>query len=432
MSRTVVHRYGRTLGATLSAVALGLAYAEPALFVLAVVPLGYVAAGALSRFPEPTLEVERSLSPAVPAPGAEVTVTLTVTNTGDRTLPDVRVVDGVPDGIAVADGPARGCLSLSPGESGTVTYSVVARRGVHAFEDPTVRCRSLTATRLVTTAVEAGGNERLRCETAVEDPPPARPTRSRAGSLPTDSGGPGLTFHSTREYRPGDPTSRIDWRRLARTDTLSTINFREQQSARVVLVVDARPPARVAPEPGHPTGAELAGYAAERAYDALTGAGHQAAVTALGVDSDRLPWVPASADGGSAAEARALFERVHEANGGGVTPTVDGPIDPDPTVEAARTLTARLPPDAEVIYCSPLLDDHPVSVVEAVREQGYPVTVLSPDVTAATTPGGRLVAAARADRTTALSIRGVTVVDWDRTEDLDTVLLDSLPEVTGR
>ena len=432
MSRTVVHRYGRTLGGTLVAAALGLTYAEPALFVLAVVPLGYVAAGALSQFPEPTLAVERSLSPAVPAPGETVTVTLTVENTGERTLPDVRVVDGVPDGIAVTDGPARGCLSLSPGESGTVTYSVIARRGVHAFAAPTVRCRSLTATRLVTTAVEAGGEAQLRCETAVEDPPPARPTRSRAGSLPTDSGGPGLTFHSTREYRPGDPTNRIDWRRLARTDTLSTINFREQQSARVVLVVDGRPPSRVAPAAGHPTGAELAGYAAERAYDALTGAGHQAAVTALGLDTDRLPWVPAAADGGSAAEARALFERVQAADGGGVTRTDEGPIDPDPTVEAARALTARLPPDAEVIVCSPLLDDHPVSVVEAVREQGYPVTVLSPDVTAATTPGGRLMAAAREDRTTALSVRGVTVVDWDRTEDLDAVLLSSLPGVSER
>lgn len=429
MSRTVVHRYSDTLGATLLAVALGLAYATPELFVLAIVPLGYAAAGALSRFPEPTLSVERSLSPAAPVPGETVTVTLAVENTGSRTLADVRIVDGVPGELAVEDGPARGCLSLSPGETRTVTYTVIARRGTHPFEAPTVRCRSLTATRRVTTTAEADGKGAVRCETSVENRPPARPARSRAGSLPTDSGGPGISFHSTREYRSGDPINRIDWRRLARTDTLSTINFREQQAARVVVVVDARLPTRVAPARGHPTGAELAGYAAEQAYDALTAAGHQAAVTALGFDdTGTLPWVAAAADGGSVTEARRLFERAQTATDGGFSPPLDGPVDPDPTDETADALVARLPPDAQVLFCSPLLDDQSVSVVAAVRQRGYPVTVVSPDVTAGETVGGRLTGVERSDRITVLRARGVTVVDWSVEGALDAALID-LPAV---
>jgi len=427
MGRTVVHRYSGALGGSLLSVALGLAYATPALFVLALVPLGYVAAGALSRFPEPTLSVERSLSPAVPAPGETVTVTLSVENTSDRTLPDVRVVDGVPEELVVPEGVARGCLSLSPGETRSFSYELLARRGTHAFSEPTVRCRSLLATRLVTTTVEAGGERSLRCERTVEQSPPTRPSRSRIGSLPTDSGGSGIAFHSTREYRSGDPINRIDWRRLARTDELSTINFRRQQAARVVLAVDAYPSTRVAPEAGYPSGVELAAYAAERTYDSLTAAGHRVAVAALGLDEETLPWVPA--DDGTAADARRLFDRVQVPTAVAHTTAVDGPVDPDPSGETARALLARLPPDAQVVYCSPLLSDRQVSVVEGLRERGYPVSVVSPDTTVSSSVGGRLTAVERADRIAALRARGVTVVDWELDRRLDDALTRSLRAV---
>lgn len=438
MTRTaLVHRFSSGLLGTLLLVSVAVLYAEPSLFVLAVVPLAYVAYGALSTPPRPTVEIERSLSTRTPAPGTAVAVTLTVENTGEQALPDVRVVDGVPGELVVADGTARGCLSLSPGDVDTVTYDVMATRGEYDFADPTVRCRSLSATRMETGTVPADGDRTLSCGATVTEPALRRATRSRVGTLPTDEGGPGLEFHSTREYRPGDPTSRIDWRRLARTDELSTVNFREERAARLVVVVDARPATRLAPQPGYPTGAELAAYAGQRAYASLTSAGHQASVTALGLESsvradggDALPWVSATGSGGSRAEAARLFAAVERAAERGGRATVEAdPFDAGQRTDLGETLVARLPPDSQVLLCTPLLDDLPLSLVATVRERGYPVTVLSPDVTAGGSVGGRLAAVQRDDRLDALRLQGAEVVDWALSDSLDAALAASLPEL---
>lgn len=439
MTRAIEHRWASGLVGTLLLVSIALLYAEPTLLVLAIVPLAYVAYGSLSSAPEPTVSIERSLSTTTPMPGTTVTVELSVENTGDRTLPDVRVVDGVPAELVVTDGPARGCLSLSTGERATVSYEVMTHRGEYDFGEPTVRCRSLSGSRMVTTTVSAGGDQRLSCSGTVAETARKRAVRSRLGTLPTDEGGPGLEFHSTREYRSGDPTNRIDWRRLARTDQLSTVNFREEQAARLVVVVDARPVTRVAPRAGYPTGAELAAYAGERAYAYLTSAGHQASVTALGLESavrddhhpaEGLPWVTATGNGGSTAEAIRLFEAIDRAaDRGGVAEVVTAPIETDARTDIAETLLARLPPDAQVLLTTPLLDDLPISIVRSIRERGYPVTVLSPDVTASTTAGGRLIANQREDRLVTLRLGGADVVDWSPADPLEVALSSSLPEV---
>ncbi|QSG05265.1 DUF58 domain-containing protein [Halapricum desulfuricans] len=465
MTRHSHHRWSVGLAGTLAFVAVGLLYGSPAPLLLAVVPLSYVAYGALSRYPEPTLDIERSLSPSAPTPGSTVTVQVTVTNGGDRTLPDLRVVDGVPDELAVTDGTPRAGLAIPAGESRSFTYAVMAKRGEYAFGSPVVRARSISGSRVVTTDVEPGGATTLSCSTTVDRTPIDRTARRRTGTLPTDSGGPGLEFYSTREYRPGDPVSRLDWRRLARTDELSTIDFREEQATRLVVLVDARPPARIAPRPGYPTGAGLAAYAGERVYEAVRSGGHQVGVSVLGLDAgDRpghgagLPWVEPPAEGGSVAAARALFEAAagveSDANAvpdpvmrewtGDATAVRDHVVgqqaargDADEPARSDRAdgpdrveqLLARLPPGAQVLLVSPLLDDEPSELTETLLSRGVPVTVLSPDVTGSDTPGGRVAALRRRNTVTSLQFRGVTVVEWPPNESLEVVIDRSLPEV---
>ena len=450
MSRTPHHRWSVGLAGTLLLVSVGLLYGSAEPFLLAVVPLSYVAYGAFSRYPEGTVEIERSLSPSAPTPGSTVAVTVTVKNVGDRTLPDLRVVDGVPDELAVTDGTPRAGLTIPAGESRALTYSVMAKRGEYAFDSPVVRVRSLSSSRIVTRTVETGGETILSCSTTVDRTPIDLTTHRRTGTLPTDSGGPGLEFYSTREYRPGDPINRLDWRRLARTDELTTIDFRQEQATRLIVIVDARPPARVASRPGYPTGAGLAAYAGERVYEALLSSGHPVGVTVLGLDDadlperggSELPWVEPPAEGGSASAARTLFEAAAsvESDASAVPdPAIraDGAVRSDEAVEndgtaesdGAERVLARLPPGAQVLLVSPLLDEAPLALTETLRTHGVSVTVLSPDVTVSESPGGRVAAIRRRNTVTTLQFSGVTVIEWPPDESLEVVLDRSLAGV---
>jgi len=473
MNRVRVPRYRGALAGTLLLTTLGLLYADSRLFAAAVVPLAYVAFGALSSVSGATEpEIERTFNSANPPPGGEVEVTLTVRNAGESALADVRIVDGVPDELSVVSGSPRAALALRPGEEVTLSYSVVAKRGEYEFGDPAVRVRTASATDRATVAVEATGDTALTCTRSVSDPPFGEASPRRVGTHTTDSGGEGLEFHSTREYRPGDPISRIDWRRFGKTGELTTVEFREERAARTVVVVDARRVARVTPSAGYPNGAELCAYAGERLYDALTAANVATSVTAVGLGdrdvsgglpADDLPW--AASDGGGS--ARLVFEAIGSAaarddpeavptDGTGSARDAEKGLDPTPTAAATdggertggsrassdhrpdgdgedatvRRLLARLPAEAQVVLVSPVLDDWPRSLARSLSARGHDLAVLSPDATggsAEAVSSGRAVAGTRrAVRLWDLRTTGAATVDWNVEDPLGIALERSL------
>ncbi|SDR12514.1 DUF58 domain-containing protein [Halopelagius longus] len=453
-------RWNAGIVGTLSLVGLGLAYASTELVAAAAVPLAYVFYGLISSLPDgATLELERELDPDAPAPGETTTVTLTVRNAGDSTLTDLRVVDGVPEALAVTEGSPRAALSLAPGDERTVEYCVVGKRGDHAFEDALVRLRSLSGVRVATTELPVGGETTLSCTNALDSRPAPDAAPVRAGSLPADSGGPGIEFHSTREYRPGDPLSRVDWRHLAKTGELTTVEFREQRATRVALVADVRPESRVVARPGHPTAAELCAHAAGRTHRALLAANDDADVTVLGLDAvdvpesvavgpEGLPWPDGpraaeailevasavagaeprrtGADGdaartgryGDASDADAP-EWVRDAvPDGGSAGSGSDTAGRTAVEDLAASMDARFPGDASVVLFSPLLDGVPVALCRALGRRGRRVTLLSPDVTGGETPGLAVADLERRLRRSALRDAGASVVDWDPTEPL--------------
>ena len=468
MSRVRVRRWTVGLVATLALVSVGLLYASPTLLSGAAVPLAYVLYGALSGVPEgASVRATRSFDRADPPPGGAVAVELTVTNTGDRALPDVRVIDGIPEELAVASGSPRRCVALPPGGSTTLDYEVVAKRGAYDFGDPAVRLRSTAGSERATAEVSVDGDRRLVGTNAVREPPLDDAVLPRAGTLPTDSGGSGLEFHATRAYRPGDPMTRVDWRHYAKTGEFVTVQYREEQAARTVLVVDARPVGRVTGAPGYPTGAELAAYAGKRLHDALETAGTVPSVTVVGLDAegldglvgpDGLPWV--DGDGRNrAAHAERLFraaQQVGEGEGGatGNSPTAvvtdgrgsqTGPTgtvgrtgapdteadvgadnSPGPDEELTSRLLARLPPNAQVVVCTPLVDGWPVAFCRALAVRGYPQVVLSPDVTGGRTVGQRVGGLRRDLRLRTLERTGATVAGWHLGQPVDHALRRSL------
>jgi uncharacterized protein (DUF58 family) len=438
VTRRRVGRWRVGLVGALALVALGLLFADAVVLTAAAVPLVYVLYGTLSRLGAVELDARRSFDRSHPVPGGPVEVTLEVENAGDAVLPDVRVVDGVPDELAVTGGSPRACVALAPGETATLSYTVVARRGEHEFVDPVVRLRSLAASERLTAELTVE-TATLSSRNPIQEPPLREASLPRAGTLPTDSGGSGLEFHATREYQSGDPMNRIDWRHYARTGEFVTVQYREERAVRTVLVVDARPVGRTTARQGSPTGGELCVYAAERLWEALDRADVVTSIAAVGVGEhdlpglagpDGLPWIGA----GDRARVQALFAGVRGVvtEGAGRVGT-EPPSVPDGNDETTERLIARLPPTAQVLVCSPLLDDWPVGLARALSRRNVPQVVLSPDVAGGATPGQRLTAIHRDLRLRAVERAGATTVRWNPEQPIDHALRRSLPHLlSGR
>jgi uncharacterized repeat protein (TIGR01451 family) len=263
-----------------------------------VVVLSGVAVDAVAAYarvwdaPSPTLSVERAVSETDPRPGERVEVTLSVRNRGDRLLPDVRVCDDVPAGVRVVDGTPRHTTALRPGKTATISYTVEAVRGEHAFDSLAVVTRDISAaSRRVA---------RLPTESAtVTCRPPFGEQSVSLGDLATllsgqtdvAETGSGVSFHSLREHRRGDPLGSLDWGHLAKTGEFATRRYDEPRTVRVAVLVDARAAAYVTADDRHRRPAvDVCACAAGALVAGLLDDG---ALVGLGALGPRPCWVPA-------------------------------------------------------------------------------------------------------------------------------------------
>lgn len=461
-----IPRWHWSLLLTLLSIAAGVVFGAPSLLAAAALPLVLLAWQSVADVPEPdaTLATTRRVRPEQPVPGERVTVDLTVRNEGDDTLSDVRVADRLPEGLQVVEGATAGAGALRPGETLELRYEFEPPRGEFQFGAPDVRLRSLSGTALASEAVDVAGPETLRCGTALEELNLERRTTGYGGTVESDDPGPGYEFYATREYRPGDPLNRVDWRRLAKTGSLGTVEYREHRSTRTVVLLDARAPARVRPAFGRPDGATVCAYAAHQLADALRQGNRTVGLAALGVRShdpgvyDGPPaYVEPGNDLATAERIRRLCDAVATTStargaGGESDRAATGKDDDrtageqpaaesdasitfvDDTAEGGRpieTLLELLPPNAQVVVCSPLLDAFAGRFVREVRANGVPVVVLSPDLTHDRTPGARLLKLRRQAAIARLRAADTPLVDWDRTAPLRTVLEGPLAEGLG-
>ena len=365
----------------------------------------------------PGLSVSRSLGTDEPDPGETVEVTVSVTNERDRPVPDIRVVDSVPEGLSVTGGSPRHGTALRAGERATFDYEVEAGRGVHTFGPAAVIAKDLSGSVEGTQLV--GPETTLTCRPtlrATTEPVPLRQRAARyAGRVATDTAGAGLEFYATREYRPGDALSRVDWNRRARTGELSTVEFRSEQAATVMVVVDAREPSYAAPGPAEAHALDRGVEAAGRLYGSLTATGNQVGVTAF---PSATCWL---APGAGEEHERRVRETL--ATHPDLSPV---PREDPMTVAAGRSrLRRRLSAGTQVLFVSPLCDGRGADLARWLDEYGYPVTVLSPDPTADRTAGHRLARVARGLRLRELRGRGIPVIDWAAGQPVDVALARS-------
>ncbi|MFP8951687.1 DUF58 domain-containing protein [Natrialbaceae archaeon A-arb3/5] len=419
---------GALLVALLSSL-LAIAFGAPGLFYLAAVALGFVLVGQLSTPPTANLRIERDLSESRARPGQPVTVTVSVTNEGEGVLSDVRIADEPPAAVPVTNGSPAFATAIRPGETVTHEYELMPPRGTYEFGSTRCRLRSLSATTVTTEEHAADGERSLSCETVLDSFPFHERTIQFVGQTPTDDGGSGIEFFSTREYRRGDPINRIDWHRFARTGDLATVEYREERAVTIVFVLDDRDGVHCGVPGGGPDSYDLTLYAASRGVVASLEDGNRTGVVSLSGDT----WIEPGADSGvrrqyedaiadkasnraaTTAQGRnnrtAAAQSSPAANSSSEHPLTDGG-------SFALDLEKRLPRRAQVVLCTPLSDRGVVDLVETLRGRGRAVTVVSPDVTtglgsASVSTGTRVAGLRRANRIDALRGLGTTVVDWN-------------------
>lgn len=416
----------------------GLLAGSPALFAAALVPLTYVTYGAVSSAPEPAdnLTITRKCTPESPLPGEQVTVELTITNDSTQTLSDVRIADGVPGSLDVTSGTAITGMTLRAGTTATLSYTLQPTRGTYEFTPPTVRVRGMAATSTDNPSVAATGTTTLRCVIPTEAEPLRQQTIPFVGSVATNSSGVGLEFHSTREYRHGDPVNQVNWRQYARTGELGTTLFREQQAANVVVIVDARADEAQLRTPGQPDGVTLATYAAVMSANAFLSAHHNVGFAAFGTPGDP-PGIrtgpPAYVEPGLSGDTRARVGILanHVAAQFGSNRTITDTATPEAATshshdrlqrDEAQQLVSLLPSGAQLLYCTPALTDDAVAYGTTLRQHGYELTVISPTLTNGATVGASLAAVERTARLDELRSLGASVIEWDPDEPLETAL----------
>lgn len=392
---------------------VGVLYTRPVVLLLAVVGGVYAAYARSGTAPEVSLSAQREIDDHAPSPGDEVQVSVAVTNTGDRPLWDLRLVDDVPGALTVTGGSPRLATALRPGRTVHFSYTVTARRGVHAFDSIGVLARNLPGTHERRTAVRATGELVVFPALDVASDVGLRAATSRfTGRVPTRTGGEGIEFFATREYRPGDSPSRVDWNRYAATRDLATLEFRRERAATVVLIVDVRAGVRRAPEPGAPSALDLSVDGAGEVFAALTEAGDRVGIAGFG---PRAPWLAPGTGSDHRERARRLL----------ATAEAFSPAPPADSYYPRRqiaTFRQRAPADAEFVVFSPVLDDYVGTVARRFQATGHPVTLVSPDPTATDDLVRRLAVVERRIRLDRLREARIRVVDWQPDEPLAVAL----------
>ncbi len=385
---------------------VGVAALQPSLILLGALFGGYSGFARIGWTPTPGgVSVKREFSTRTPTPGEHVTVSVTVTNEGGSLLPDLRMIDLVPPNMRVVDGSPRVYTALRPGAEVVFQYTLMAERGTHEWPLLAVTSGfsgSVEQEFIMTVDSTLDCLPRLR---TVADVPVRAQTSILEGQVKTAEAGPGLEFHSVRDYEPGDSMRRIEWKHFARTGELATIDFRVERAATVVLLFDAREDAYVSDHPANRHALDRSVDAATEVYAALSDSGDLVGLAAF----DTIPcWLAPGAGSGHNERVRLLL--AHHPAIQSMPPSMSDREGQyiDPMLHVRRQMSSG----TQVLMFSPITAPYPAEVARRLNSAGHLVTVISPDPTAERTPGERLARVERAIRINMLRERGIRVVDW--------------------
>lgn len=399
--------------------ALSLATLRGDLLALSFPFLGFLLFGFWRASQRVELDVRRHLSAERVAPEQPLQVTLSVTNLG-RSLDEILIEDLLPAGLQLLDGSNRHLAALARGESRAWTYTVGGSRGYYAF--PAVRVESFDAFGLVRHTDEFSLPGQLLVL------PPVlrvrhiaiRPRRTRvyAGTIPARVGGPGVDFFGVRDYQPGDPSRRINWRVSARqVDDLYSNEFEQERVADVGIVLDGRERTNLFGG-GHSI-FDYSILAAAALADAFLTQGNRVGLLLYG---KYLHWTfPAYGK----IQREKILHTLAAARPGGS----------DIFANLGHLPTRLFPVNSQMVVISPLATDDLDTLVK-LRARGYQVMVISPDPVefeAKNLPhkkeirqAARVVRIERELLLMRLRRAGIQILDWDVSQPFDQVVRHSL------
>jgi uncharacterized protein (DUF58 family) len=171
-----------------------------------------------------------------------ISVHVAVTNRGPA-LERLTLSDDPQPGMRLIEGRLRQPAALRPGETASLDYAFHAERGSYSWRD--VQTVASDPFGLIGTPVALSAAASVQAWPAAEKirPFPLRAQRTlpSSGSIPARRGGSGTNFWGVREYHPGDPLRRLDWRLTARHPRrFFTKEFEQEAIADIGLILDAR------------------------------------------------------------------------------------------------------------------------------------------------------------------------------------------------
>ncbi|HID71794.1 MAG TPA: DUF58 domain-containing protein [Thermoplasmata archaeon] len=188
------------------------------------------------------LEIKRSIEYPRIFQGEETNVRIQIKNKGLLTG-FIEVSDSLPTRVTITEGNYSCRTYLKPGEEVNIEYKVCGHLRGHFLIGPIVlRQRDNLGFFYKDTIIESYSDlavmpsiEELSKLTLAE-----RTQKTFHGHTNIKDVGEGTEFYSLRDYLPGDPFKKINWKSFAKFDKLIVNQFEMEHTAEVFLIVDSR------------------------------------------------------------------------------------------------------------------------------------------------------------------------------------------------
>jgi uncharacterized protein (DUF58 family) len=212
------------------------------ILLLAVPFFVYLIIGLLRSPDRLELRAKRMISAGEVAADEPFKVQLHIENAG-KLLTNLVVSDAVWPDMTVAEGTPHQRMALTPGQETQLEYVGQGPRGLYRWNTVMARASDPCGLFEVAAKIPAPGGVRVRPTAmrlrGVSIQP--RSTLHAPGPMPARLPGSGTDFWEVREYRPGDPLRRLNWRLAGRYPRrLYTNEYEGEEIADYGLILDAR------------------------------------------------------------------------------------------------------------------------------------------------------------------------------------------------
>jgi uncharacterized protein (DUF58 family) len=179
-------------------------------------------------------------------------ITLDVINQGER-IEFLEVLDLVPKGLELSSGSNHHVISLERDEKFSFSYTLKPQVYGQYLFGPLLLRISDTQNLIVEERMCDSSSLTLTVIPKITYVPKIniRPKKAKnwPGEIVANKLGSGMEFYSLRNYMPGDPVKRINWKASARTrDVLFTNQFMSELGGDTIIALDARTVAEIGPK----------------------------------------------------------------------------------------------------------------------------------------------------------------------------------------